>query len=559
MVNFNSRRLRDWLILANGLVLAVVVNQLASLYFFRLDLTEEKRYTIKPQTRELLKSLDDVVYVDVYLEEDVNAGFDRLRKAIFETLEEFSVYSGGKVQYRYSNPSGALSQKARSEFITDLMRRGIAPLNVIDTRDGARSEKLVLPGAILNYGGQETGVMLLKENMSAGAQEKLNQAIEQLEFELANAIQRLSGQGRQTVGWAKGHGELDSLSAASLQAALSERYTLRKVRIEPGALDKIRTLIIAKPVRGFSEKEKWTIDQFLLAGGRILLLMDKLEASADSASRDDYFAFPYELNLDDQLFKYGVRMNGDLVQDRNALKVPVVTSQVGGKPQITPLDWPFYPLINHYGEHPATRNLDAVLMRFASTIDTVRATGIRKTVLLQTGNQSRKLAAPVKVSVNDLRNMPPDEKFGQPSLPLAVLLEGSFSSLYKNRFRPEGTEGLAFRESGVPAKLLVVADGDIARNEIGNSGKPQMLGLDSYTRYTFANQDLLLNMVAYLSDESGLITTRSREVMIRPLDQSKVRDSKLFWQIINVAAPLLLLLLFGLLKTWWRRVRYARF
>jgi ABC-2 type transport system permease protein len=294
-------------------------------------------------------------------------------------------------------------------------------------------------------------------------------------------------------------------------------------------------------------------------GGKILFLLDQLDAKMDSASREDYFAFPYDLKLDDQLFKYGVRINQDLIQDRVSSKYPVIVSDAGGRPQMMQMDWPFFPLINHYPSHPITQNMDAVLTRFVSSMDTVKANGIKKTPLLFSSTYSRKVNSPVKISINDLRKNVDPAKFNEGPFVTSYLLEGNFTSLYKNRFLPEGVEQKDFKEEG-NSKIIVISDGDFARNDVNpRTNQPQQLGRDPIANYTFANQELLLNMITYLTDENGLINARTKEIKIRPLDKEKIRQSKSYWQTLNLIVPLILIIGLGIGRSFWRNKKYARF
>ena len=561
MVKWESKKLGDLLLLFNGIALAILLNQLTSFYFFRLDLTEEKRYTIKTPTKELLRKLDDDVYVEVYLEGDLNAGFRRLRKAVQETLEEFRIYSDNKVHYVFKDPAAAMGQQAQQEFMTSLAAKGIQPIDVIDSKDGKRTQKRVFPGALISYGGAETGVMLLKGKTALRSEEVLNQSIEGLEYELVNAINTLFNTDRKRIGFVTGHGELDSLQIASLNNSLLQSYDVFKTNLtRKQSLTQYDVLIVAKPTKAFSETDKYKLDQFLLGGGKLLLLIDQLEASMDSASSKNYFAFPYHLGLDDLLFHYGVRINQDVVQDIVSLRFPVITGNVNGKPQVTPIEWPFFPMINHYSNHPITRNLDATVLKIASSIDTVKATGIGKTPLLVSSQYSRKAQAPVKINVDDLRKEMKPENFSGGPFVLGYLLEGEFSSVYANRFLPEGVDSRGYKSKGVPSKLIVVADGDLARNEVSmRTGQPQMLGLDGFSGYTFANQELIMNMVAYLADEGGVINARNKQVKIRPLDKEMIKNDRLFWQLMNLVLPLTLVILFGLLKIYLRKRKFGNF
>ena len=557
---FNSKKTGDLLTLANGIAFVVLLNSLAALYFTRIDLTEEKRYSIKTQTKALLKNLEDDVFIEVFLEGDLNPGFKRFQKSVRETLEEFRIYSNNRVKSIFTDPGQAQGQKARNEFMTELASKGITPMNVIENENGQRVEKFVFPGALVSYDGFESGVMLLKGNRAQSAQEVLNQSIEGAEYELANAIYKLSNNHRKKIGFVKGHGELDSLQIASFNNALLEQYDVFHVDLsKKQKVDGYQLLIIAKPKTEFSAADKYKLDQYVMHGGKMLLLIDRLEANMDSASRNDYFAFPYNLNLDDQFFKYGARINLDLIEDRVSAKYPIVIGNAGGQPRMMQLDWPFFPLVNQYAVHPVTRNLDASLTRFVSSIDTVKAMGIKKTPLLFSSPYSRKMTAPVKVGVDDLRRQLKEENFNDGKIAIAYLLEGNFSSLYKNRFAPDGVDTVGFLEKSTATKMILIADGDIARNDVNpRDNKPQVLGYDPFTQHTFANQDLLLNMVAYLTDENGLITTRNKEVKIRPLDKEKIK-ARVFWQTINIALPLAVLVIFGMARSYVRKVKYSRF
>jgi gliding-associated putative ABC transporter substrate-binding component GldG len=499
--------------------------------------------------------------VEVFLEGELNPAFKRLRNSIEETLTEFQIYSEHKIQFTFTNPSTGMSQKSRNEFMTGLASKGIQALPVIESKDGERSEKIIFPGALISSGGFETGVMLFKGNRTLGSQEVLNQSIEGIEFELANAIYKISNTNRKRIGMVKGHGEVDSLDIASFNNALLDQYDVFNVNISSkSAIENYDALVIAKPRFGFSESEKYKLDQYLMKGGKLLLLLDRLDAVMDSASRENYFAFPYDLRLDDQLFKYGVRINPDLVQDRNASKYPIVTSVVNNRPQMMQMDWLFFPVINQYADHPITRNLDATLTKFISSIDTVKAKGIRKTPLLFSSDYSRKVVAPVRVSVNDLRKNVNPETFSEGKIPVAYLLEGEFTSLYKNRFIPEGFDSKTFKDKSKSTKIIVMADGDVIRNDVNpRNGQPQQLGFDPLTQYTFANEDLLRNMMTYLIDENGLIKARNKEVKIRPLDREKIRNNRAYWQSINLILPLIVVVLFGLAITYLRKMKYSNF
>lgn len=561
MVDWTSKKIGDILFLANGIVALVLINLLSSEFFFRIDLTEEKRYSIHPSTRQMLSDLDDDVYVEVFLEGELNAGFRRFQRSIRETLEMFRIYSGNRVQYSFTDPATALSQKARSEYMAELASKGIQPTNVIDTRNGERIEKIIFPGAMVSYGGAEQGVMLLKGNKAQTPEEEINQSIEGIEFEIAKAIHKLAEDDPKVIGMISGHGELEGAEISSFEEAVASLYHSRRLTLNDPGLDDCNAIVIAKPTRPFSPADKYRLDQYIMRGGKVLFLIDRLDASMDSATQANYFSFPYDIDLDDQLFRYGVRINPDLIQDRYAARYPVITGQrQDGTPQIHLMEWPFFPLINRFTDHAMTHNLDRVLTRFASSIDTVKAPGVKKVPLMFTSQYSRKLSAPVNVNINELRQDLAAEQFTESYIPVAYLLKGSFTSLYKNRFPPEGVNASGFEPESRPTSLIFVSDGDLARNDINRrTGAPLPLGFDPFANYTFANQDLLLNMLANLVDENGLIRARNKEIRIRPLDRERIAAEKLKWQFVNLVLPILLLVTFGVLRAYWRKKKFANY
>jgi len=558
MVNWKSKQLEDFLKLAIGLVVILIVNQFSERFYQRFDLTEEGRYSIKEPTKEILRDLDDVVYVEVYLDGELNAGFKRLKKSIEEALEEFRVYGGSNIQYTFNDPTVAMSQNAKNEFMQSLIQKGIQPTNIIDNRNGQRVERLIFPGAVISYGGVEKGVMLLKGNQSLSAEQKLNQSIENIEYELASTIQQLSSIERQSVGLVAGHGTLTEVELAGLTSSLREKYLVKSVNLNEGI--NVNALIFAKPTMRFSEREKYHLDQYIMKGGNVLFLLDKLRANMDSAVNEHNYSFPIELNLDDQLFKYGARINNNLVQDNSSGVYPIVVGNMGDQPQVQLMPWPYFPLINRFGDHPITKNLNAIVGRFVSTVDTVAVPNVKKTALLFTSDYSRSVNAPVKVSIQDLRkNLTPD-MLNQQNIPVAWLLEGKFPSLYKNRFKPENINTEDFiEESNTQASILVVGDGDVVKNDVNpKNGQPQALGFDPFLNETFANEEFILNALAYMMDSDGLILARNKEIKIRPLDTVKVENERLKWQLVNLVLPVIILLVFGVVRYYLRKRKYTK-
>ncbi|MEQ9422810.1 MAG: gliding motility-associated ABC transporter substrate-binding protein GldG [Cyclobacteriaceae bacterium] len=544
-----------------GVVFVVIVNQLSYRFPIRLDLTEENRFTINEATKQMLTNLDDVVFVDVYLYGDMPSGFERLQRSVRETLDEFSIYAGGNIQYRFVDPDQARSEQARNEFMQYLANNGIQPTNVFANEDGNRIQKLIFPGAIVSYYGDEQGVLLLKGNRGASPEEILNQSIENIEFEIANAIRTLVQTERKLIGFVRGHNELDSLELAGFTNVLLEKYDVFNVNLNrlQRPLSTYDALLVIKPEEPFNELEKYNLDQYIMNGGKAMFFIDAMGVNMDSASGEGTIAFPKELNLRDQLFKYGVRINDNLVQDVSSGDYPVIAGNIGDQPQITMLPWPFFPVANQFGDHSIVKNIDAVYVKFVSNIDTVREEGIAKTPLIYTSQYSRVMAPPVRVAFNDLQQSLDPQLFIDGIQPIAYLLEGEFTSLYNNRILPKGADKSSFIEQGVRSKIIVCSDGDLVRNEINiQTNQPMDLGYDQFKQVTYGNKDFVMNSLEYLLDEKGLINARNKEISIRPLDKVKIQDERSWWQAFNLLLPIVVLIAFGYLKYYLRRRKYAR-
>jgi len=549
------------LTLANVLVLLVVLNQLSSIWFFRIDLTEEKRFTVKPQTKELLGRLNDDVLIEVFLEGDLNPGFKRFQKQIRELLDEFRIHSDGKLNYLITDPTSAKSEKARNEFMSGLISKGVQPINIIENKDGQRSEKIVFPGALLTTGGNEWPINLLRNSSAQGWQAALNQSMESMEFEFVLVLQRLIEEDRKTIGWITGHGEADGPKVTSGKALLAESFDLLTINAEDLLKSRpVDLAMVVQPTMPWSDRDLFALDQYVMRGGKVLFFVDQIKVDMSRASDPDYFAEIPAHGLNNLLFRYGIRLNSDAVQDAVALPFPVVTGSVGGRSQITPIEWPFYPLASVIKDHPATRNLDAAWFRFASTTDTVKAEGIQKTPLIWSSPYTRTIGAPVKVSVRDLQADQNRSDFNQGRKPLAWLLEGRFTSLYRNQFTPENLVPIEKIEEGVPTKIVLISDGDFFQNDVdARNGTPPPVGFDPNTRQTFSNGDLVMNLARWLTDENGVILARSKKIEVRPLDKNKIRAERKFWQALNLTLPILIMGCFGLIWHWIRRKKYTSF
>lgn len=554
----NGQRLHSILSLIAGLLLVWLLTQLADRYRFRWDLTEEKRFSISDATKSTLKNLDQEVFVEVFLEGELPPEFERFQTSIRETLDEFSIY--GNVQFKFVDPNEANNAEARNRFQQSLMARGIQPTNLSYRRDGQSSRQLVFPGAVVSLGVKERPVNLLSGNRTSSKDEIINESIESLEYEFISAISGLV-ENRKRVGMIVGHGEPDSTELVGLVGRVGENYDLFNVNLRNRTelITGYDAIILPKPTTEFSEREKYLLDQYVMRGGNMLVFYDALRVNPDSALAGGTVAIPYETNLDDLLFRYGVRVNRNYVLDVYAGSLPVVTGNIGDQPQIQQLPWPFFPVVTRYGDHASVKGLDASVLKFASTIDTVKAVGITKQPLLLTSERTKVLSPPVTVSLNDLQDELKPEFFTDGTKALGYLLEGKFISLYKNRFLPKGADKNEFIADGEDARIVVIGDGDLIRNDMDPQTNQALdLGVDPYAGVSYANGELVTRLLDYLTDEDGLVMIRSKEIKVRPLDKVKVKEEKTKWQVINVVLPILVILLFGGLKFFLRKRKFTK-
>lgn len=572
-----SLKIKSFVRLGILLVIVVLLNIISQSIYTRIDLTTEKRYTLAKASTSLLRGLDDIVYVQVYLEGKFPAGFKRLRNATAEMLYEFANVSGGKVQYRFIDPT-AIDPAQRELLYKDLYDKGLLPTNLQVKENDGTSQQIIFPGLLMRYRGQEVPVNLLENRPGFGPDEALNVSIELLEYKIANGIKKVSQRNSPRIGIIQGQGELDTLRLADIITTLADlRYEVRTINL-PATLSvakRFETLIIPKPTKPFTEQDKFKLDQFVMHGGSILWLVDPTDADMDSLrGKPFHMAAARDLNLDDMLFRYGVRLNTDLVQDMQHNVIPIVVGE-GNPPQTQLLGWPYFPVITSYSTDPSdtrlpkphtiVRNLDAIATQFISTIDTIRVPNVTKTPLLFTSRNSKALLTPARLHFAILKEQPDPKNYNKAYLPVAYLLEGTFTSVFKNRLSAETIQALnsdlkevGFKDTSTYAKMIVIADGDIIANEVANDGNPYLLGYYPYTKQTFANKDFILNCIEYLTDDAQLIETRNKEIKLRMLDKARVRDQKLMWQVVNMASPVLLIALFGLVYNFIRKRKYAR-
>ena len=561
------------------LLIIIALNIISSKVYTRFDLTSEKRYTLSDVTKQLVESLDDIVYFKIYLEGEFPAGFKRLRRETKELLDEFRAYNKN-IQYEFINPSESEDTDERNATYQLLIQQGLKPTNLqVKTKSGLE-QQVIFPGAVVSYRNKVLPVELLDAQIGVPPEAVLNNSIQNLEFKFASVLHKLTRKVKPRIAFIEGHGELDKKETYDITFSLQDNYIVERVKmdgqvnalvnrslIDSATMDfliepKYSAVIIAKPDSVFSSKDKFILDQYLMYGGKILWLIDPVLTSMDSIQMtESTVAVENNINLQDQLFSYGVKLNTDLIMDLNALPIPVRTGQVGGQPQIDFFPWYYFPLITSVSQHPVVRNLNAIKTQFVSSLDTSRVRNVDKTVLLQSSPYTRTVGVPAVISLA-IMSEPPDERlYSGPPRSVCILLEGVFASHFRNRIPPSLADAreIGFKEYSDKTSMIVVSDGDVIRNQFHiPDGYPLPLGYDQFTKETFGNKEFILNALNYLTDGPGLISIRSRELKLRLLDKTKIDHGRLKWQLINVMLPILVVLLIGVLLVWLRKRKYAR-
>lgn len=546
----------------------IFINIIGRFFFGYFDLTEDKRYSITQPTKDMVKSLDDKILIDIYLTgNNIPANYRQLQEATTMLLDQFRSMNSN-IDYQFVNPNEGTVDEI-NQMREKLKSIGVIPKMTMDKEE--LSAKAIFPFAAIRYGDRVTSVSLLQNDAPAAMPEEvlLENSINLLEYAFANGFKGLKNVERPYVLFINGHGELSPFERADLQNTLKLYYEIESTNLDSLiSIDpKIDVVIMARPLVAIPDKHKFIIDQYIMNGGNVLFLLDVLNVDLDSLrGREGYVPYDMQLNLDNMLFKYGVRMNTTLALDLQCTKVPQVIGSEGGKPQVQLFDWYYHPMVDGTDDHPIVKNIDRINLFFPTTIDTIQTIEkIKKTILLTTSERSFIQRSPVRVSFEILKYPPEAAKFNKGKLPLGVLLEGQFPSAFKGIVAPEMLEGL--RRLGRPfkekadsgAKVLVVADGDIAKNIVDyRNNTYQPLGYNPFVKYQFANKNFLLNTIDYMLDDEGITAARMKEVKLRLLDKTKIQEEKTKWQVINILIPLVFLVVFGLLFNYLRQRRFAR-
>lgn len=568
----NRRRAMLQLLLLVGII--VIINVLLSSFFFRVDLTEEKRFSISEPTKTLLKEQEDILFIRVFLAGDLTPNLKRLQQATTEMLDQFKNYAGDNVQYDIFDPFSIPNEENQAEFIKQLEEKGILSVQFMESATDEASIKYIFPFISINYKDSEIAFPMIDRGtmpLPLNPDSDPSVSISLLEYNFTKAIRQITDADKPYVAFIAGHGELNRFELNDIAGSLNELYNVTQIDLEDDSTyeipKEIKTIIVAKPLYEFSMEGKFIIDQYIMQGGSVLWLVDPVIADFDSlySGKGQFMAIDRELNIMDMLLQYGARINTNIIQDKQCthINVPVANGE-----NFIMRPWPFNPILNNFnGDHPISKNVDAIEGKFVSTVDTIAVPGITKTILLTTSGLSRYLVAPARVNFNvvDTKFAPTDEQYNKPNQPVAVLLEGQFPSAFKS-LKPTANRlhqmGFAYQdgkvlEKGTGSKQIMIGDGDLIKNFVDENGKPDMLGINYIERYIYGNKDFAMNCIEYLCDQNGLIATRAKEVKLRPLDDQKVGENRIQWQLVNMIAPLLVLYLFSGIYFFVRNRKYA--
>ena len=559
------------------IIILILINVIASFLYFRIDLTQENKHSIDDATKDLLSQVDDILYIKVYLDGDFPAGFEQLKNASNNLLEEFSDYSDF-IEFEFINPSDR-DEASKNKLYKQLIDQGLKPTNLeIRQKDGT-SQKIIFPGAVINYKNKNTSLNLLLNQFGARPEISLNNSIENLEFEFSKSIFKLINDRSKKIAFLSGNGQLDdhylsdiNNSLGTTRNSLSEFFSVEFFNLKEYELDennnpnlnkqlaKIQefdALIIAKPTIPFNELDKFVLDQYVMNNGKVLWLIDGVAMDMDSLKTTSSYstALPLSLNLDDIMFKFGIRINSDLIMDMQSDQIPIVVGQNGDTPQRKLFPWVYNPLFIAKLKHPIVKNLDAIKSSFVSTIDTVKSLGIRKTPLLFCSPYSKVVKSPHRVSLNILNSEPNIKGFQTKDKISAILLEGKFNSVFENRLTP--TSSIKYNNISGENKMIVISDGDIIKNHVNSNGLSYPLGYNHFNKSQYnGNKDFIINCMHFLLGNEDLININSKQYTIRLLDRNKIIDDKLKWQLINLLLPLIIISLLYFSLSFIRKKKY---
>lgn len=544
-----------------AIVVVIAFNYIANLFYQRFDITQDQRYTLAEASKQPLQGITEPIYIDVYLGGDLPSEFKRLQIETIQILEEYANVNENLV-ISFIDPKELNDDL--NVIITEMQKFGMPPARVDIKENGKTSQEIVFPWAVINHNKKVAKVSLLKTRIGANnSLERINNSVQHLEYAFADAFKSVTQPKSKKIGYLIGNDELESIYVYDfLKNTLDKNYHVIPFALDSANTKPVKTLkelqefdmtIMAKPQKVFTDHEKYVLDQFTVNGGKSLWLIDNVNAEMDSIQqRGTTLALGRDLNLKDMFFQYGFRVNPVLVKDMYASDIVLLDNNS----QANRYPWFYNPLVIPNIKHEIVNNINAVKFEFANTIDLVKqGIDIKKTPLLVSSQLSATVGMPKKISLDeiDITKRPDVKKFNKQYLVLSALLEGQFTSAFKDRVKPFDYNG--HQDQNAAGKIVIVADGDLIKNQL-DRGQPMELGYDKWTGVNYGNKEFLLNAVNYLLDDTGLLKIRNKEVKIPFLDVERIPNEKQKWQLINILLPLLLLTVFGVLYFYIRKKKY---
>ena len=561
----------------------ILINMIFSYINFNFDLTSDKRYTISDESKKIIKNLDDKIYIKIYLDGNLPSEFEFFKNSMQTLLKNIRSVNSDFFEFDFNNPNINDTEKKITLF-NQLIELGLSPTDIQINKDNSKITQRIFPGAIVYYKDKTLAVNLLKNTANKSPSNSINHSIENLEYEIISSILKITKKENDKIAFLTGNGQLSAENVYDISYSVMndnynlsnyfdvERFNIKEYIIDSlnnrnnisfqiNRLQKYKVVIVAKPTLAFNDLDKYIIDQYIMNGGKVLWLVDGVKANMDSLKNQggSFIAMKNNLNIDDQLFKYGVRINANLIQDLRSTQIPIVTGYSNNIPQQNFFTWPYYPILFSEKKHSLSKNIDGVKCEFVSSIDLIK-NNIKKTILLESSENSRLILSPANISLDILRNPPQKSTFSQGRKAVGVLLEGKFESVFKNRILPKDNSILNFKENSIENKMIIISDGDIISNYVSKTGNIYPLGYDKYRKLPEAypgNKYFLINIIQYLSDNQQLNLIKSKDLSLRMLDKKKIKKYRLTIEIINIVLPVVLLSLFSIFFKFYEKRRYA--
>jgi len=563
------------------IVSVLFLNILIGFNNWNIDLTSDKKHSFAKESITIINNLEDKLFIRVYLEGDFPAEFKKLQKSIEDLIKRFKLIGNKNIDFEFINPNNVANENEKLALFKQLVKLKLSPTDLEIKKEGKQVNQIIFPGAIIYYKEKQVAVNFLKQSPGKSTVSNINTSIQALEYEFVSAIEHLTKNNLTKIAFLEGNGELNEQQVYDITESvlkdnfnLSYHYKVDRFNIKEFSIDSAtnlpdlsrqtillntyKAIIIAKPTIPFNNLDKLLIDQYIMQGGKVLWLIDGIKASMDSLKNKSgsFIATKNNLNIDDQLLSYGVRVNSNLIQDLRSTKIPIITGYSNNKPQQSYFSWPYSALLVSDSKHVISNGLDGIKCEFVSSIDTIK-NNIQKTILLHSSKESRLNPSPSKISLGILETPPLSTSYNKKFLPIAILLEGEFESVFKNKLFQKNKQ-IKFISKSVITKMIVISDGDMIANQLSKSGAIYPLGYDKNLKFTFdGNKHFLINAVQYLCGDNSLSHIKEKELSLRMLNKKKIQENRFIIQMINIALPILLLLLFALFFISYKKRKYA--